>query len=122
MQPSGLSQEIEQGCLLIRELIDGRLTIEELIARWDDLYYAAALDGHESDADGRARLAEMQFAVELLRRVQQDVLDQISPEDAGPAYVAAGRIPKEHARERILEVVCDAAIAEAVRTTRPVGA
>jgi len=97
------------GCRLVDELVGDRMAIAEFLGRWGNLYYEHALE------DAGPAIAPLEHAVQLLRRVQHEVVDQIVPPDGGDEpYLAVGRIPVTAVRERIERVLAELDTSSAV--------
>jgi hypothetical protein len=83
----------------VRALATGRLSLNEFLERYDNFYWAFALDGHESEP-GDAVLAALAARIEPHRRIAEEVLAVLAPESSA-AYRSAGRIGPNEASERL---------------------
>jgi hypothetical protein len=83
----------------VRELVTGRVELAEFLERYDNFYWAFALDGHEVEP-GATALAELAARIEPHRRIAEEVLAVLGPESSA-AYRSAGRISSTEATQRI---------------------
>ncbi|WP_409461107.1 hypothetical protein ACK1O1_05865 [Stenotrophomonas maltophilia] len=104
---------------LVRGFALGAVDARAFIEKYSNFYYYEALDGHEdSSALLPGSMMMLGPAIELHRRVQEDVVNRISF-DAGLSAEAmrmAGRLSPAEARERALTICADVGI-EAVLLT-----
>ncbi|CAH0063519.1 conserved protein of unknown function [Stenotrophomonas maltophilia] len=98
---------------LVREFALGSVDAQVFIEKYSNFYYYEALDGHEaSSALHPERKMKLGPAIELHRRVQEDVVNKISF-DAGLSAEAmrmAGRLSPTQAREQALRICADVGI------------
>jgi hypothetical protein len=98
---------------LVREFALGSVNAHAFIEQYSNFYYYEALDGHEaSSALHPESMMKLGPAIELHRRVQEDVVNKISF-DAGLSTEAmrrAGRLSPAEARERALRICADVGI------------
>ena len=83
----------------VRELVAGHVGFAEFLERYDNFYWAFALDGHEVEP-GTTALAELAARIEPHRRIAEEVLAVLAPESSA-AYRPAGRISPIEATQRI---------------------
>lgn len=95
---------------LVRDFALGAVNAQSFIDNYANFYYCEALDGHEDSsllhAEERARLGP---AVELHRRIQEEVVNQIALDaEALPEVLKmAGRVTASEARERALRICAE---------------
>jgi len=87
---------------LVERCARGELTFAEFAAAYDNFYVREPLDGHESDAEGRALLQRYEARVAFHRDIWEQVLTKVTAGDAWPN--AAGRIGHDEAMRRIREL------------------
>lgn len=104
---------------LVREFALGSVGAEAFIEKYSNFYYYEALDGHEaSSALCPKSMAKLRPAIELHRRVQEEVVNNTSF-DAGlsaETMMLAERLSPADAREHALRICADVGI-EFVLTT-----
>jgi len=83
----------------VRALAAGRVSLAQFLERYDNFYWAFALDGHEPEP-GASALFALAPRIEPHRRIAEEVLAVLAPESSA-AYLAAGRIGPTEATERI---------------------
>jgi len=98
---------------LVREFALGSVDARAFVEKYSNFYYYEALDGHEASSALRPE-SMMKFgpAIELHRRIQEDVVNNIMF-DAGPLAEAmrmAGRLSPVEAREHALRICADVGI------------
>ncbi|WP_457318179.1 hypothetical protein [Stenotrophomonas sp. P5_B8] len=115
-------QDVEQSIycatMLVRRFVCCEISARSFVESYGNFYYYEALDGHEaSSALNPAELAKLKFAVELHRRIQEQVVNALvldSPLSA-EALKAAGRLlepdARAHAQSICAEVGLDALLA-----------
>jgi hypothetical protein len=98
---------------LVREFALGSVDAQVFIEKYSNFYYYEALDGHEASSalhpESKMKLGP---AIELHRRVQENVVNKISF-DAGLSAEAmrmAGRLSPTEAREQALRICADVGI------------
>jgi len=98
---------------LVREFALGSVNAHAFIEQYSNFYYYESLDGHEaSSALHPESMMKLGPAIELHRRVQEDVVNKISF-DAGLSTEArrmAGRLSPAEAREHALRICADVGI------------
>lgn len=99
MDIQSLTAALDQHDAYVRELASGRMELAEFLERYDNFYWAFALDGHEIER-GATALAELAARIEPHRRIAEEVLAVLAPE-ASAAYLSAGRISPTEAAQRI---------------------
>lgn len=84
----------------------GEIAFDGFLGAYGSFYYYYALDGHEADSDERRILNELDWAIELHRKVQEEVLNQVYiGGDQDRAYLnSIGRIDPEQAKSRLSEL------------------
>jgi hypothetical protein len=63
---------------LICACAEGRLSFEEFIGYYDNFYDRCALDGHESEVDGRESSAEEVQRIRLHERITKEILNHLT--------------------------------------------
>ena len=99
METEALAAALDQHDEYVRALVAGRLSLREFLERYDNFYWAFALDGHEAEP-GASALSALAPRIELHRRIAEDVLAVLAPESSD-SYRSAGRISPAEAAERI---------------------
>lgn len=98
---------------LVRDFALGSVDASIFIEKYSNFYYYEALDGHESSSVLHPEsMMKLGPAIELHRRVQEDVVNKISF-DAGLSAEEmrmAGRLSPAEAREHALRVCADVGI------------
>ncbi len=98
---------------LVKEFALGSVDARAFIEKYSNFYYYEALDGHEASSALRPEsMMKLGPAIELHRRVQEDVVNKISF-DAGLSAEAmriAGRVSPAQAREHALRICADVGI------------
>lgn len=104
---------------LVREFALGSVGAQAFIERYSNFYYYEALDGHEpSSMPHPESLMNLRSAIELHRRIQEDVVNKISL-DAGfsaEAIRTAGRLAPSEARDLALRICADVGIESVLST------
>lgn len=107
MAQNELAKSLSEATLIVGRFISGKTSAKVFIESYSNFYYYEALDGHEptsaQDADERTKYW---LAIELHRRIQQEVVNQLALDAAYSRedLKAAGRIDEVEARERALEI------------------
>ncbi|MGE8215582.1 hypothetical protein [Stenotrophomonas sp. HMWF003] len=107
---------------LVKEFALGAVNAQSFIDTYSNFYYYEALDGHEDSsaihAGDRVRLGP---AIELHRRIQEEVVNRISfdPEFSAEALKTAGRLTAAEARALALEICADVGIEAVLSAVRP---
>ncbi|KIP86778.1 MULTISPECIES: hypothetical protein [unclassified Stenotrophomonas] len=99
--------------MLVRDFALGTVNAQSFIDEYSNFYYYEALDGHEaSSAMHYGDMVRPGPAVELHRRIQEEVVNKISldPEFSAEALKMAGRLTASEARERALRICTDVGI------------
>ena len=99
MDIQSLAAALDQHDQYVRELASGRMGFAEFLDRYDNFYWAFALDGHEVEP-GAAALAGLASRIEPHRRIAEEVLAVLASESSA-AHHSAGRISPTQATERI---------------------
>ena len=99
MYTEALTAVLDEHDEYLRALAAGRLSLGDFLDRYDNFYWAFALDGHESEP-GAPAFAALAARIEPHRRIAEEVLAVLSPESS-VAYRVAGRIGPAEATERI---------------------
>jgi hypothetical protein len=88
---------------LVRQCVAGYLSFEQFLEKYDDFYWAHALDGHESDDEERALLTKHEDRIRPHRIIAEEILGQVcSNEDAQrEIYREAGRFGPAEAVVRL---------------------
>ncbi|WP_414538759.1 hypothetical protein [Stenotrophomonas forensis] len=98
---------------LVRAFALGSVDAQAFIEKYSNFYYYEALDGHEPSSALRPEsMRKLGPAIELHRRVQENVVNKISF-DAGLSAEAmrmAGRLSPTEAREQALRICADVGI------------
>ena len=94
-----LAKALDEHDERVRALASGRLSLAEFLERYDNFYWAFALDGHEPQP-GASALSALAARIEPHRRIAEEVLALLALESS-VAYRAAGRIGPAEATERI---------------------
>lgn len=94
---------LDRGDQLVRQCASGRLSFEDFCAKYNNLYWSHALDGHESDQSGLTVLAKHAVRIAPHRTVAEAILAKVcSDSDAARAsYRAAGRFGSTEAVTRL---------------------
>ncbi|HDS0921952.1 TPA: hypothetical protein QDZ10_000398 [Stenotrophomonas maltophilia] len=98
---------------LVRDFALGVVSAQRFMDDYSNFYYYAALDGHEaSRALCAGDVVRLGLAVELHRRIQEDVLNRVSldPNFSTEALQMAGRLTASEAREAALRVCASVGI------------
>ena len=98
---------------LVRDFALGVVSAQRFMDDYSNFYYYAALDGHEaSSALYAGDVVRVGLAVELHRRIQEDVLNRVSlhPNISTEALQMAGRSTASEAREAALRVCASVGI------------
>jgi len=98
---------------LVRDFALGAVSVQRFIDDYSNFYYYAALDGHEaSSALCAGDVVRVGLAVELHRRIQEDVLNRVSlhPNFSTEALRMAGRSTASEALEAALRVCASVGI------------
>lgn len=101
----------------VRQLVSGRISMQDFIGLYDDYYHAAALDGHENSPE----LGEFIKAEQPLVALHADVQRILDKSYTGPgvvAYEAAGRIDLQEAQRRIEQTARDHNLSRLVEELR----
>ncbi|MGF6418249.1 hypothetical protein ABH900_001728 [Stenotrophomonas sp. AN71] len=98
---------------LVGSFAVGAVAAQDFIGRYSNFYYYDALDGHEaSSALQPEHMQRLGRAVELHRRIQEEVVNRISL-DAGYSVEAlklAGRLGPSEAQELALRICAEVGI------------
>jgi hypothetical protein len=88
---------------LVRRCVRGELSFVEFCEAYDNFYFSAALDGHESSTRGRALLQKHEARIRPHRIIANAVLARVcSDEDAErDVYKQAGRFGSAEALARL---------------------
>ncbi|HAD03352.1 MAG: hypothetical protein A2091_01570 [Desulfuromonadales bacterium GWD2_61_12] len=91
----------------LRQCASGDLSFWDFNKKYDNFYWAYALDGHESDAEEKEILRKLKNRIEPHRTVQEEILSLVcNDEDAEKEeYKRAGRISSKESVRRIAQVV-----------------
>jgi len=102
-----LKEALDKHDELLCQCARGNLPFWDFNERYDNFYWAYALDGHESDTEEKALLKKHHERIEPHRIVQEEILSLVcSDEDAKKEqYRMAGRISSKEAILRIAEIV-----------------
>jgi hypothetical protein len=84
---------------------NGEISLEDFFEAYGSFYYSHALDGHEAHPEERL-LNEMQMAIELHRRVQEEVFNRVylRGDRDGASLSCIGRIGLAQAGPRLSEL------------------
>jgi len=107
---------------LVREFALGAVNAQSFIDEYSNFYYYEALDGHEaSSALPAGDTVRLSLAVELHRRIQEEVVNKISldPEFSIESLKMAGRLTASEARERALRICTDVGIEAVLAAVGP---
>lgn len=101
-----LLESLRSATLLIDDAMNGRISMEEFVKRYDNFYYYEALDGHEADSQIRQLLDKYRELVLLHEEVQANVVDitYLGPKEDAEEFTAAGRILPEKAAQKLAEL------------------
>lgn len=93
----------------------GGISLDRFLESYQSFYHYYALDGHESDAEERRLLDEQAEAIELHRRVLEEVLNLVctTGDWDKAALNRIGRIDREQAQQKLVEL-CAAQRAEEI--------
>lgn len=118
--------DIEVGLIemtrLVREFALGAITAQNFIDKYSNFYCYEALDGHEASSALRpGDLGRLGAAIELHRRIQEEVVNKISldKEFSTEVLKAAGRLAASEAQELALRICADVGIEAVVSAIRP---
>lgn len=107
---------------LVKEFALGAVNAQSFIDTYSSFYYYEALDGHEdSSAIHAGDGVRLGPAIELHRRIQEEVVNRISfdPEFSAEALKTAGRLTTAEARALALEICADVGIEAVLSAVRP---
>lgn len=106
---SELATALDRHDELVRLCAAGRLSFWDFCAAYDNFYWAYALDGHESGADGLAVLSQLAARITPHRILAETVLAKVcSDGDAERgSYIRSGRFGLEEAMVRLKLVAAD---------------
>ena len=99
VETEALAAALDQHDEYVRALVAGRLSLPEFLERYDNFFWAFALDGHETELGANA-LSALAPRIELHRRIAEEVLAVLAPESSDVDR-SAGRIGPAEAVERI---------------------
>jgi hypothetical protein len=97
-----LLQALDEHDALVEKCARGELTWAEFEAAYDNFYVREPLDGHESDAEGRALLQRYDARVTLHRDIWEQVLTKVTARDEWAS--AGGRIGQDEAMRRVRDL------------------
>lgn len=94
---------LDRGDELIRLCAAGHISFDDFCAKYDNLYWAYALDGHESDQFGQAVLAKYAARIAPHQIVAEAILTKVcSGRDAAlESFRTAGRFGSDEAIARL---------------------
>ncbi len=100
---SDLIAVLDRGDELVRLCAAGRISFGDFLAKYDNLYWFHALDGHESDQLGQDVLAKYAARIAPHQAVAETVLAKACPDaDAAlDSFHSAGRIGSIEAVARL---------------------
>ena len=95
----------------------GEITFDDFLRAYKNFYSHYALDGHEAGSDDRRILNELDWAIELHRKVQEEVLNHVYiGGDQDRAYLnSIGRIDPEQAESRLSDLCRELGAKEILR-------
>lgn len=103
MSSSELASSLGRATRVVRRFVNGELSAPAFVSEYENFYYYEALDGHEkSSAQNDEARARFWIAIDLHRRIQEEVVNRIAlaPEFSPEVMRGAGRIGELEARER----------------------
>lgn len=103
----GLESRFAEMTLLVQDFASGTLPAREFVEKYSNFYYYEALDGHESSSDLQPHdLRSLAPAVELHRRIQEEVVNRMTPDAnfTDEQMKLAGRLTEPEARFHSLTI------------------
>lgn len=107
---------------LVKEFALGDINAQSFIDKYSNFYYYEALDGHEASSAIRVGdIARLSPAIELHRRIQEEVVNKISldPDFSTEALKMAGRLTASEAQELALRICADVGIEAVLSAVGP---
>lgn len=106
----------------LQSAVKSTKNFREYVARYESFYYKYALDGHEGPVFSSPEVAaRMAGVVEVHRRVQEEVLNQlVDPEVAAlnpQTYAAAGRLSVEDALFVLKQLLIESNVRAVMQST-----
>ena len=91
---------------LVRKCTSGEITFDEFCEKYNDFYAFYALDGHESDDEGRQLFNKYQARIEPHKMIAEEILGQVCSDENAEleAYKLAGRFGSAEALERLRRI------------------
>jgi len=104
MNSNELAVALARATDLVLQFARGSLSADTFVSKYGNFYYYEAFDGHEESLAGVP--AEFQLAIELHRRVQEEVVNRLALSPYSPEQLReAGRIDVPQARDTAL-LIC----------------
>lgn len=102
-----LMKKLQEAAKLAAETAQERIPLPDFVERYDNFYYAAALDGHEKDPDVTAVITTEPDLVRLHHDIQRQVVDALyqGPMNDVEALNKVQRIGVDEALQRLKSIV-----------------
>jgi hypothetical protein len=112
-----LREALRHFTALVLSVGRNEISLQKFLEAYQNFYHYYALDGHESDAAERCLLDEQAEAIDLHRRVQEEVLSLVymTGDWDRAALNRIGRIDPEQAQQKLAGLCADLRADEILR-------
>lgn len=103
----GIESRLAEMTLLVQSFASGSVSAREFVEKYSNFYYYEALDGHESSSALEPHdLSKLAPALELHRRVQEEVVNRLALDTnfSDEQMKLAGRLTESGARLHMLKI------------------